>query len=46
MIKRYKACADAAEVQAVQADIVAELEADYARRRQGVSLLLRHLVDC
>ncbi|KAB5591127.1 Ribosome biogenesis protein tsr3 [Ceratobasidium theobromae] len=36
MLKRYKECADAAQVQAVQNDIVAELEADYrARRAQG-----------
>lgn len=32
-IKQYQACADAAEVQAVQKAIMAELEADYERRR-------------
>lgn len=33
ILKRYQACADAAEVEAVQKSIVAELEEDYAKRR-------------
>ncbi|KAG9125440.1 ribosome biogenesis protein tsr3 [Ceratobasidium sp. 392] len=36
LIKRYQACADAAEVGAVQKVIIAELEDDYARRRAEV----------
>ncbi|KAG8682236.1 ribosome biogenesis protein tsr3, partial [Ceratobasidium sp. 394] len=33
LIKRYQACTDAAEVEAVQKVIIAELEDDYAKRR-------------
>ncbi|KAG8738345.1 ribosome biogenesis protein tsr3 [Ceratobasidium sp. 428] len=33
LIKRYQACANAAEVGAAQQAIIAELEDDYARRR-------------
>ena len=33
LIKRYQACADAAEVESVQNSIVAELKEDYANRR-------------
>ncbi|KAF8609788.1 DUF367-domain-containing protein [Ceratobasidium sp. AG-I] len=33
LIKRYQACADAAEVELVQKSIVAELKEDYAKRR-------------
>ncbi|KAG8745365.1 ribosome biogenesis protein tsr3 [Ceratobasidium sp. 414] len=33
LLKRYQACADAAEVEVVQKAIIAELENDYAKRR-------------
>jgi hypothetical protein len=44
LIKRYQACADAAEVKAVQETIIAELEDDYAKRRaEGAVVFLNHI---